>query len=476
VARRTKLAPLELEAEYEGAELGDKRLNGRLVKVAKTVATSPAASFPKVASDDADLEGTYRFVNNPRVTAEGILAPHRRETARRARAAKTVVVAHDTTECNFGKSARVDLGRVGRGQSYGFYAHFALAIEADEHRTPLGVVGLGIHTRTGTKGRRGHRALQSSPDNEFHRWPRVLAEARMLLEPEVSAIHVMDREADSYAFMADLCASDARFVIRMAQATRSTVPDGKVAEACAGATVRARREVPITARGRSPLPSNRKRYPPRKARVAKLKIAATQVTLKRPASANKHPARTLSLNVVVVTEPKPPKRQAPIEWRLWTREPVDTPEQVLAIVDYYRCRWRIEEYFKALKTGCSIEKRQLETHDALVNVLALYSPIAWRLLRLRTIAQRPDKRPASEALTPTQLICLRQALAKLKNRTLPPNPTARDAMLGVAALGGHIKNNGDPGWIVVGRGLDELLIAEVSYEAGYNAAMAQLKM
>ena len=34
---------------------------------------------------------------------------------------------------------------------------------------------------------------------------------------------------------------------------------------------------------------------------------------------------------------------------------------------------------------------------------------------------------------------------------------------GVAALGGHIKNNGEPGWIVLGRGLDELLLIELGY-------------
>jgi hypothetical protein len=41
-----------------------------------------------------------------------------------------------------------------------------------------------------------------------------------------------------------------------------------------------------------------------------------------------------------------------------TTEPIDTPEQILAVVDGYRHRWKIEELFKALKTGCAYEKRQ----------------------------------------------------------------------------------------------------------------------
>lgn len=467
---RATLTPLK--DEYRAAELGDKRLAGRLLKVAMNAAAAPDASFPSAAGNDAELEATYRFLNNERVTAEAILAPHQRETIRRARASSAVVVAHDTTEFNFGKTPRRDLGRVGQGKSFGFYAHVALAVEADAYRTPLGVAGLGIHRRTGGKGRRGHKALQSSRDNEFHRWRRVLAQARELLEPEVSAVHVMDREADSYAFMAELSDAKVRFVVRMAQSSRATVDQGTVADACAGAMVLVERDVPITARRPSPMPSYRKHFPPRDARVASLEISATRVALKRPSSANASKARTLSLNVVRVIEPNPPKSEKAIEWRLWTLEPVDTAEQVLAVVDWYRCRWRIEEYFKALKTGCAIEQRQLETHDALVNALALYCPIAWRLLLLRTVARRAEQRPASDVLTSPQLACLRGALAKLKRPPLPSKPTARDAMLGVAGLGGHITNNGDPGWAVLGRGLDRLL----SIEMGYAMALEQQEM
>ena len=39
----------------------------------------------------------------------------------------------------------------------------------------------------------------------------------------------------------------------------------------------------------------------------------------------------------------------------------------------------------------------------------------------------------------------------------------RDAMLGIAALGGHIKNNGVPGWLVLGRGLTRFFETEVGW-------------
>src|SRR5690242_6535939 len=128
----------DVEAEYVGADFGDPRLDRRLVELSRRVSVEPDASFPTAAGNDSDLEATYRFLNNERVTAEEILKPHLDATVRRASGAGEIVVAHDTTEFNFGSSPREDLGRVGLGKSHGFYGHFALAV-ARPNRRPLGV-------------------------------------------------------------------------------------------------------------------------------------------------------------------------------------------------------------------------------------------------------------------------------------------------------------------------------------------------
>ena len=143
-------------------------------------------------------------------------------------------------------------------------------------------------------------------------------------------------------------------------------------------------------------------------------------------------------------------------------------EQAEFVVDCYRRRWLIEEYFKAMKTGCAFEKRQLESKHALLNALALFAPIAWRLLSLRNLGREAPDTPASFSISPRQLKILR-ARAKVP---LSQKPTIREAMLAVAAEGGHIKNNGDPGWIVLGRGYEKLLHMEL----GFAVAMRQQKI
>ena len=57
-------------------------------------------------------------------------------------------------------------------------------------------------------------------------------------------------------------------------------------------------------------------------------------------------------------------------------------------------------------------------------------------------------------------IHLLRVLLENRRRRLVESPTVRDLMLGIAALGGHIKNNGDPGWLVLGRGFRRFAEAE----------------
>src|SRR6478609_10122408 len=76
-----------ISAEFSGVEFGDRRLERRAVKIVGAVAAAPSDGFPKVMSDDGELEALYRFLRNERVELESVLAPHFRETKRRAEAA-----------------------------------------------------------------------------------------------------------------------------------------------------------------------------------------------------------------------------------------------------------------------------------------------------------------------------------------------------------------------------------------------------
>jgi hypothetical protein len=442
--------------EFKGASLGDQRLNKRLLRVAEQVGQQPESSFPAAAGGDAALEGMYRFLNNDRVTVEGILAPHMARTAGRCAAEEYVVVAHDTTEFRW-SGEREGLGHLSNGR--GFLGHFSLAVGPGEARAPLGTLAVSTMFRSAPHGiQKGKR---DEEDRESWRWWTGVEHAVAALADPSRAIHVMDREADIFDLLARLVSHGHRFVIRSCHDRRLDTqwPDTGWLRARVRLTEDLfYREVPLSARQPETKNKDRRIHPPREGRIAKLAFGATRVTLRSPKAVDgkTYPKSSLNIGVVRVHEIEPPAECEPVEWYLLTTEPIDSIEQITSVVDTYRARWRIEEFFKALKSGCAFGQRQLETRRSLLNAMAVFTPIAWQLLRLRTLSREDPARPAEEVLSPLQVRLLHShQQLKLKN-----DPSIRDAMLAIAQLGGHIKNNGEPGWIVLGRGFEKLLLLE----------------
>lgn len=460
---RKRIEVPALSTEFSDADLGDVRLNRRLGLLADRFGDRPGESFPK-ALDDAELEAAYRFFGNDSVTPEAILAPHFRQTARRAAKHGRVLVIHDTTQFEFpGNSKREGLGRlIHPGQ--GFFGHFSLVATADGERVPLGLAALETVFRL--EKAIGHKNWTPSKSRgERARWLNCVEDAETLLGDETRAIHVMDREADSYAIFAALIERRRSFVIRSFQDRVLADHDAaRLRAAARSARATFRREVPLSPRPAKPGPQG-KRHPARRLRVARLSFAAISVELPRPSDSRAVSSTSIPLNVIRVFEPQPPSGQPAVEWFLLTDLPVDTPEEIAFAVDCYRGRWTIEEFFKALKTGCQYERRQLESATSLLNALAILAPVAWRLLLLRHLARGDDKSQPISALTPKQL----EVLRAVSRRPLPRRPSAKQAMLAVASLGGHLKSNGDPGWLVLGRGLHDLLLLELGWRAREEA-------
>jgi hypothetical protein len=452
-----------LSSEVVEADLGDVRLTHRLALLVDSLADRAGESFPK-ALDDAELEGAYRFFGNANVTPDAILSPHFRQTARRAAAHRTVLVIHDTTQFEFGGTVkRKGLGRLIRpGQ--GFFGHFALATSADGDREPLGILNLETVFRL---DKLSSKPRKDRPNRgESVRWERSIEGAEAMLDGAARAIHVMDREADSYAILAVLEKMKSSFVIRSFQDRVLADDERHLREAARGTKLSFDRAVPLSRRPIIDGPKG-KRHPARQERVAKLSFAATAIAIPRTGKAKAAALAVLQLNVIYVFERRPPPGEPAVEWFLLTNLPIATNEEIEFAVDCYRGRWVIEEYFKALKTGCQYEQRQLESAHSLLNALAVLVPVAWRLLLIRHLGRHAPDRPASDALTRSQL----DVLHSVARRPMPKRPSIRDAMLAVAGLGGHLLRNGDPGWLVLGRGMHDLLLLELGWRARDQAKM-----
>lgn len=465
-------------SEFESAELGDRRLTRRLLRLAEALASAPGDSLPRAAGSDGELEGVYRFFGNSRVSLESIVAPHLSATDARC-GEDAIYAVHDTTSFAFrGGGHRDGLGflqRSGSAQSKdGFFGHFTLAVSADGSRCPLGLLDVSTFVRTGeplTKAITGRRRT-NRPVKESARWIEQVLRIHARLP---HAIHVMDREADAYETYRLMVAANARFVIRgrigwNRRAKRADL-EGTIPELAAMTPIRLRKTVQLSRRAPNRVSVLNKAHPPRDERAAKLVVRALQAELPRPDHfSRRDPARgPLSLNVVLVEEEAPPNGVEPVAWLLMTTEPIRTKDEIERVVDAYRCRWQIEEFFKALKSGCNFEKRQLESLPALRNALGVFSVIAWRLLLLRTFARAAPDASATAVATRKQLAVLRSLQhvpdSRVSSIRLPVRANAGDVLAAVAKLGGHLPRNGPPGWQVLGRGYDALLLLEMGWRA-----------
>ena len=456
--------------ELASGALGDERLNERRNRVVTVLEQQPDTGFPDACADDAEVEALYRFLRNRRVSLPAILAPHVEATHGRCAAIGEVLVLHDTTDMVFaGEASRSGLTRLGPGRQ-GFWVHAAMAVSADGLRAPLGVLSLAPFVRAAPRpGRRppkNDRERFADPTKESRCWGEGVAAIRTRFAGATTAIHVMDRGADSYELFAAWLQHQDRFVVRLTHDRRVVREDGapgRLTDAGTPSAVTCERHVPLAPRrdGKRTL-SARTVHPAREGRLAILRVTAQRVQITRPAHVRATAPASLPVHVVSVSEVHAPTGADPVDWRLLTTEPIDTVEQILRIVDWYRTRWLIEEFFKALKTGCAYEKRQLESLHTLLVALALLAPIAWRLLLLRHLSREQPATVATVALTPRQLQVLQ---ASSVGAALPPAPTVMDALRAVARLGGHLRQNGPPGWLVLARGFQKLLCMEAGWAA-----------
>jgi len=459
------MSDVNLHRELSQINLGDRRLDSRSQRIVDAIARRPADGFPAVFDTEAELEAFYRFVNNDAVTPDELLAPHSDESWRRATArSESTLVLHDTSEFLYrGEVPRDGLTQKEGGQS--FHGHFALAAAEGEAPVVHGVVGhcsYIIEEGTWLEAVGGERFVELFVGSE--RWSDLVDDVRRAAPENLHLIHVMDREADDYALWAHIIEQGDDFVIRARHNRRLANRVGKLFGALESEPFVVSREVTLSRRGKKRLPGTKRTHPPRERRPARLSIRAGRIEVKRPTNAAPLGPPTLTLSVVEVVEVDPPVDAEPIHWLLLSTLPIGTAEEICRVVDIYRKRWLIEEFFKSLKTGCAAEKRQARSLWSLLNTLTLLIPVAWRLLVVRAMSRHEPNAPAERIVDAVELEALRHLA---KGVRLPRRPTCRQVMLAIARVGGHLKSNGEPGWLVLGRGIERLL----EFVAGWRAAL-----
>jgi len=367
----------------------------------------------RLAKGDRAQEVRFnRFLGNARVTPARVIESWSEGTAA-AVEGRHVLAIQDTSEINFTTTAsrRRGLGEIGKGNGRGVLLHPMLAVDA-ENGNCLGLLSGQVWTR---KGRRtvSHDRRDLS-DKESQRWIATALAAKPLLAKAAMVTVLGDRESDIFALYAGVAEGNFHVIARSMHDRKCADGIGLYA-ASEGMAVVDRRAIVLPARGS------------RAERVAVLELRFGAVSLARPQSKFlRHLPESLPLTLVEVREVDPPPGTEPLHWRLLTTHPVTTAEQAWRIVEWYKRRWLIEQFFRVLKTqGFKLEDSQIATADRLLKLVAIAAKAA--VITIQLLQARDGRGNQSVALVfdtseAATLAALNRKLEAQTKRLKNPHP------------------------------------------------------
>lgn len=201
----------------------------------------------------------------------------------------------------------------------------------------------------------------------------------------------------------------------------------------------------------------------RAARLVERTTRATTVTLRPPYRPDRQ-LPEIPMNAVLVEEISPPDGEVPIQWLLVTTLPIATVEQVQQIVSYYSLRWQIEVYFKTLKSGCRIESRYFERLGRLLNCLAVYPIVAWKVFYWCRLRRECPDLDCEVIFEPREWKPVYMTVCHKEPPRKPPTLNQITKM--IASLGGYvIRGSRQPGTQTLWLGLQRLHDLSTAWKA-----------
>jgi len=349
---------------------------------------------------------------------------------------------------------------LGSTECRGLMMHNLLAISPEG--TPLGVLHEHFWARPPEEmGKRKSRNRRTLSEKESQRWLNGVTAAEAALPDHPHVVVVGDRESDLYDLFAMARNSRTDLLVRIRDRRRRVEHPAKYLGNAIG-------ESPARCETTVEVP----RADGRPSRQATLTLRWEQLTVRRPANhLGEAPEEPVRLWFLSAREENPPPGQSPIDWLLASTLPIHGLKDALRLLTWYLHRWRIEQFHFVLKSGCRIERLQLETAEAMKTAIATFSIVAWRLLWLTYEARCRPQAACTRVLDEETWQVAYRALHP--RSPLPAtSPSLLEATRWIARLGGFLgrKHDGQPGVTTLWRGWRRLEDLLIGYRLAANIA------
>ena len=454
--------------EVDVGAFKDVRLGRRFSDLLRRLSEGMGGSIPFACQDWSNTKAAYRFFSNPRVEENEILNGHFAATRDRyCESDGPILILQDTTEFTYQRrdphaigftksvnSGRDQDGRLRHHAVCGILMHSSLAVTPEG--LPLGLAAVKFWNRDKFKGtaqlkRKINPTRVPIETKESVRWLENLRQSVDLLGCPERCIHVGDRESDIYELYCLSKELGTHFVVRTV--VNRLAGDGDH-------TVSAEMQATPSA---GFLQINVRSDQDEIAHVS-LEVRFKRILVLPPiGKQRRYPA--LELTVIHATEIDPPSGRKPVVWKLLTDFDVQSFEQAVEKIRWYAMRWKIEVFHKILKSGCRAEDAKLRAADRLVNLVAVFCIVSWRVMWLTMMARAAPDAPPTIALTPSEIAILDRVVSNSGNRGARQN-TLQLYLTKIARLGGYLARASDPppGNTVVWRGLRRLADIQLGAE------------
>jgi len=165
----------------------------------------------------------------------------------------------------------------------------------------------------------------------------------------------------------------------------------------------------------------------------------------------------MTVTVIEAREQQMPADRERIDWKLITDLAVNSHRQAVEKVQWYALRWKIEVFHKILKSICRAEQAHLRTAPRLMNLLAVFCILSWRVFWLTMTNRIASAATPGEVFTALELRILDRLV---QDKSIDPrNNLLSHYLIKLAKLDGYLARNCDspPENETIWRGLTRLV-------------------
>jgi hypothetical protein len=153
-------------------------------------------------------------------------------------------------------------------------------------------------------------------------------------------------------------------------------------------------------------------------RIATIEIRYIHTAIKKSTSAIGNTTKETTLYAIEAKEINAGEER-PILWRLITTYPVKNYEDACRVVQWYACRWLIEQVFRLLKKqGFDIESSELEEGWAIRKLCVLMLSSILKIIQMKLAYDCEEEgQKTEEVFTASEQTCLNELNRKLEGKT-----------------------------------------------------------